>query len=43
MWRIPASNSMIELTSTEYPSNLDYNKLTSMPEFKDMETIAWKY
>lgn len=42
MWRIPASGSMIQITSSEYTTAFDYNKLDQAPQFTSLENIAWK-
>ena len=42
MWRIPASGSMIQITSSEYATSFDYNKLDKAPQFTTLENITWK-
>jgi hypothetical protein len=43
MWRVPASNTMLEVASSEVASNFDYSKLTQMPQFTSFEDINWKH
>lgn len=42
MWRIPASNTMLKIASSEYPSNYTSSNVEEMPKFISIEDIDWK-
>ena len=41
-WRVPATGTMLTLTSSETTSSLNYSDLTRMPKYTDLEKITWR-
>ena len=43
MWRVPATGTMIQLTSSETTTQLNYSDLDNMPEFTNFDNItSWR-